>query len=368
VNDRDRLKTYYLAGRIGTTRPRFLCVNATLRCDGGCSHCGIWREKQTGPELTAGQLGQVLSGELFQKIETAWITGGEPTLRDDLANLARAMTSSLPSLATLGIATNALDPGRVLASVRALAFALKAGQRLFVHVSLDGVGEVHDRVRRRPGAFAAVTETLAGLEKLKHELPEAGLEIGLNCVIQPANLTGLDELASFARERKLGLTFNVAQVTDQIYRSHAMAGQLTLSAEHQREVMAFFDRIMNESPPPLRYQYRIIKAVLSGKPRPGRCLTLHSTVNINADGTLIPCPTTSDLFPHHALKEDLAALHQSREAREFRRRAAREFCPECMLSCSLGDSMPLTEWLSGGWEGREGPVRKWLGRLINAIR
>lgn len=351
MNDRERLWTYYTAGRISLPRPKNLCVNATLACDGHCGHCGIWRGGEKGDELSADDLGRVLSGPFYQQIETAWITGGEPTLREDINEISRAMCESLSSLTSLGIATNGLDPDRVMDRVDAMLKAVKpGGQGLFIHISLDGVGEVHDSVRGVPGAFEAVSETISRLLTLRDEHPEAGIEIGLNCVVQPKNIHGLDELFSFANERGLALSFNVALVTDQIYRNLSMADSLAFTSDQKKNLIKFLDKIIPKSTAPFQYQYRIIKEVLAGGKRPRRCTTLYTTVNINADGTLIPCPASSDVFRHNVLDEDMDVLWRSKEAREMRRKVHREFCPTCMLSCSLGDSMPVWEWVRGGWD------------------
>ena len=354
MKDRERIWMYYAAGRVSLPLPRYLCVNATLRCDGKCGHCGIWHE-DPGPELSAAEFGRILSSPFFQRIETAWITGGEPTLREDLGELARNMTAALPALTTLGLATNALDPQRALDRVKAMIQAVKPNrQGLFIHISLDGVDEAHDQVRRKKGAFAAVTDTLQRLQALAAEHPQPKIEIGLNCVIQPKNVSGLSHLYAFAKERGLPLLFNVVLVTDQIYRNADAASSLTLSETERDEIIAFLNRIIPESPAPFQYQYRTIQAVLAGKSRPRRCLTLYSTININADGSFLPCPAASDIFPKNLLTEDAASLWRSEEAKKMRARIHREFCPSCMLSCSLGDSMPLWEWLRGGWEGKPG--------------
>ncbi len=349
MNDLQRLINYYGAGRLLLPRPRYLCVNATLRCDGRCAHCGIWKQGARGPEISGQELEGVLSNPLFQKVETAWITGGEPTLRDDLNLVARAMVESLPSLSTLGIATNALHPQRVLDRITQMV-SETASQGVFVHLSLDGAGEVHDRVRRREGAFQAVSETIEGLLRMKGSRPEKRIEIGINCVVQPGNVSGLYDLWEYARGKGIVPMFNPVLVTDQVYRNLEMGEELRFSYSQVEEIVSFLDRIMPQCPAPFAYQYGITKRVLLGRPRPRRCLTLYTTVNINADATLIPCPAASDLFMHSVLEEDPAELWRSREAMEMRKWVEKKCCPACTLSCSLGDSMPLSEWLSGGWD------------------
>lgn len=350
MNDWLRLWNYYAAGRVHLPRPRYLCFNCTLRCDGRCGHCGIWRQKAI-PEIGAAALERILSSGLFGKIETAWLTGGEPTLRDDIPEISAAVARALPSLKTHGIATNALDPDRVLDRVGGMRAALAgSGAGVFVHVSLDGVGEVHDRLRGRDGAFEAVKETLSGLAELKRSAPDPFMEVGLNCVIQPGNVGGLDDLHSFAEKMSLPLTFNVALVTDQVYRNRDREDDLALSERDKARGAEFLARVAPNSPPAFRYQHRIIREVLAGRRRPRRCLTLYSTVNINADGTLIPCPASSDIFPRNVAVLDPEQVWKSKEAAAMRKEVERRLCPGCMLSCSLGDSMPLSEWLAGGWD------------------
>jgi MoaA/NifB/PqqE/SkfB family radical SAM enzyme len=270
MKDRERLWNYYTAGRLYLPRPRYLCVNATLRCDGRCRHCGIWRQVRSERELSPSELRAVLKHPFFSRVETAWLTGGEPTLREDLGELAAVMVAALPALTTLGLATNGLEPSRTLERVRDMAAAATDRHLIFAHVSLDGVGEAHDLVRGRPGAFAAVLETLERLGEARAALTGPRLALGLNCVIQPGNVSGLEALRHWAQERGLTIMFNLALVTDQVYRNQDRAAELMLSPKERREVSAFLGRIMDESPPAFRYQYRLIQAVLADQPRPGR--------------------------------------------------------------------------------------------------
>ena len=350
MNDKDRLLMYYLGGRLFLPSPRYLCFNATLRCDGRCGHCGIWKDKNKGVEITSSQLKNVLSSTFFSSIETAWITGGEPTIREDIGQVSEALINTLPSIATLGIATNGLVTKRVLDRANDMINAVSGKNiKLFFHISLDGTDKVHDKVRQIDGAFDSVSKTIDGLKKLQKSHPGHDIEIGLNCVMQPENIDNLDDLYQHAKNIGLNIMFNVALVTDQVYRNEEFRGALNLSETHKEKIVEFLDKIIPGSPLPFQYQYNIIKEVLSGGPRPKRCLTLYSTVNINADGTLIPCPASSDTLPINILDEDIKKVWPGKKAKEMRKMVCREMCPTCMLSCSLGDSMPLSEFIKG-WE------------------
>ena len=77
------------------------------------------------------------------------LTGGEPTLRTDLIDILRAIVRRHPRI-SLNLNTNAFNTAGLLRFVEAAAAET---QRLTVMVSLDGMGEAHDRIRGIPGAF-----------------------------------------------------------------------------------------------------------------------------------------------------------------------------------------------------------------------
>lgn len=348
MSNLERVAWYYFAGRPFIPRPRYLCFNGTLRCDLKCLHCGIWQDKLEGSEIDAAALDKIVKQKFFTDIHTAWLTGGEPTLRKDAGELARVMVERLPSLRTLGLATNGVQTERVISVVRSMREAMTPERHaLFVHVSLDGLGEVHDRIRGREGAFKGVIATLEEIERMKSNGPP--IAVGLNCVIQPENVGNLPDIHRFASERGMSLTFNAAVITDQIFRTADRAKSLALQTDEKKKVVDFLKSIISDSEPVFRYQYMIILRVLKGMPRPRRCLSLYSTININANGVLIPCPAASDVFPVNVCGMDVEEIWRSAAAREMRKRIEKEFCPSCMLSCSVGDAMSLREFIAGGW-------------------
>jgi MoaA/NifB/PqqE/SkfB family radical SAM enzyme len=351
MSDWQRLLWYYGAGRFFTPRPRWLCYNATYRCDSHCLHCGIWRGKYQAEELPPAELKRIFSGPFFGAVHTAWLTGGEPTLRRDLAAVVAVMIASMPSLHTLGLATHGIRTRRVVPQLVNLLDVLDpARHSLFVHVSVDGIGETHDRVRGVAGAYAGVIATLDAIAQLRCDYPAHRIEVGLNCVIQPANLADLDRLLDLARERGHSITFNLVQLSEQYFANLAAETLLRFAPEQVELVTRFLHRLATESPPALGDHYRQVAQVLHGEPRRRRCLTPWSTINLDADGTYLTCPTATYLFPVNVLGRDPEEVWQSREVDALRRRIQVEYCPTCPLSCSLGDSLTLSEWWRGGWE------------------
>ena len=100
-------------------KPRFLIYNATRRCDLSCRHCGIWQAEKR-EELDAARLEPIIARGFFSKVDTVWLTGGEPFLRKDLAELAKVFRARLPGMRMLGIASNGYATERILGRLEEL--------------------------------------------------------------------------------------------------------------------------------------------------------------------------------------------------------------------------------------------------------
>ena len=104
---------YNLLRYFRTVPPRQLVIDVTYRCNARCVMCNIWKAEKK-PELTLEQFDQILSEPLFGGIERLMVSGGEPTLREDLPQLIGVCINRMPSLDTLSLITNGLWPERAL--------------------------------------------------------------------------------------------------------------------------------------------------------------------------------------------------------------------------------------------------------------
>ena len=111
------------------------------------------------------------------------VTGGEPFLRPDL-------TQILDEIAAHGTWYYVVTNGEFLADIdQNLIERLRRG--VGVAVSLDGTGELHDRIRGRPGLFRRI---LAGLNRLRHE----DIRIYLVSTLHQGNVHSVPELIQLA--------------------------------------------------------------------------------------------------------------------------------------------------------------------------
>jgi len=152
-----------LAGLAGkAVQPRVLTYTVTFRCNARCVMCDSWRiERQD--ELTLDELDRLLPQ--LPKLDAVRLTGGEPFVRTDLAEVAALVQQHLdPRM--LHVTTNGFLTERVV------EFAEGRDRRRPLHllVSLDGVGAKHDEVRAVPRAWDRALATLEALAPRRREL------------------------------------------------------------------------------------------------------------------------------------------------------------------------------------------------------
>lgn len=170
----------------------------TGRCNSRCTHCFNW--KNLGPDRDGLPLSQVESlARSMPSFRTLLLSGGEPTLRDDLVQIVELFLRHA-HIATVGVPVNGLLPRRTVEAARAIA-ALDSQLRVTFNVSIEGFAPVNDPIRGIPGDYERALETLAGLQDLAAGY--SNLRVFINTVISAANLRGVLPFAEYVASEGL---------------------------------------------------------------------------------------------------------------------------------------------------------------------
>jgi len=276
------------AVRNASFRPSIIAWNLTRLCNELCQHCYLNagpyadRSDELPPEECLGvleHLGELAPGALLI------FTGGEPLLRQDIYDLARAAREEG---FTVVVGTNGLrlTPER-------LARLQEAGVQ-GVALSLDSLRpEVHDAFRGRSGAWEA---TVASIEHLR----EDGLPFVLQTTVSRVNLQELPDLVAFAAEKGArahnlyflvptgrGQTFT-SDITSREYETllhdirrwqQAYTGRLLLSAK----CAPHYQRVLWQDDPESPY----LRTFDQGA---GGCPAGIQYLGIRPNGDVTPCP------------------------------------------------------------------------------
>ena len=157
--------------------------NATQRCNLHCAHCySDSKDREYPGELTTAE-GLHLIDELSDfGVPTVLFSGGEPLMRPDLLELARATREA-------GMRTVLSTNGTLLDEAAAREVA--AAGFSYVGISIDGIGARHDKLRGKKGAFEA---SLGGIRAAR----AAGLRTGVRYTIHGLNRSELGSIFDLA--------------------------------------------------------------------------------------------------------------------------------------------------------------------------
>jgi Fe-coproporphyrin III synthase len=165
------------------TQIPILMLNVHSHCNCRCLMCDIW-QRDTHASVGAADLERHRASLQRLGVRHVVLTGGEPLLNVDLANICAFFRE-------LNIRLTLLTTGLLLKK-RAEEVAANFDD---VIISLDGPAAIHDSIRRVSGAFELIRDGIAAVR-----LHRPGLRITARCTIQKANHVYFSETVNAAKE------------------------------------------------------------------------------------------------------------------------------------------------------------------------
>jgi len=322
---------YHLSGRLYTPKPRRMTINITRRCNGRCVMCPNWKEQHIEKELTPGEIREVLSNPLFDSLESVSLGGGEPTMREDLAEVTEIILESQPKIKVFDITTNGLEPLVVMQRVHdIIRLTVDSAVEFAVAVSLDGYGATHDKIRGVPNAFDKVTETIRLLKELSKEAP---FSICLNCVVQPLNIGELPQLYGFAQEMELPIHFIPIYVNPWLLDNTDDKQLVTFRPEQIEEIKLFFSNPQYDISPIWKAWWQDYLRVIGGEKRRFPCALLRHHSFLDTDGSMFICWADESLVYGNVRDAPADSIWYSAAAKSARQRAKAMYCADCTQSC-----------------------------------
>ena len=302
-------------------RPLFLSHLITRSCNARCATC-LWRagEDETARpgtrELTTEEIAWLYRQAGADGFPLLVVWGGEPLLRPDLAGLLEVARAA--GLAVVLITNGWLLPERW--------HELRGLVRTLI-VSLDDVGDAHDRMRGLPGLFERLDGFATGLssDPLRPRLL-------VNTVLSRENAGALRRVAPVAKRWGAGLYFCPMETGVMLDAGFSGSKEgLALSASELRET-AGLARALQAAGYPLLTTERYLDLLASDPGLHGYvCSAPHATLTVEADGAVrdcmrrdVPLATVQEL---RASGDSLAALMRGPHYQAMLRRAAT--CTAC---------------------------------------
>ena len=264
-------------------------INISRECEMRCMMCNIWQNRKseyTGRALNAETLSGMLRKSAFlKKMPYVVMTGGEPFLRKDFSDILHAVLSA-PHVRKVTIGTSGFLTRKIISDVSHCLENTGSKKQIALQISLQGVGEVQDRIKGKPEAFAKVKKTIAELKKLCGQYP-GRLHLYIYSVLQEQNKDTFEKTYEFARERGVGYTFGI--INNLSYNMNSSEGYTKALINDED-----FKRLEKLYP---------FYGVLKSWSRKGftqqttglRCFAAYSSFFLDYDGSVFPCLHTSTL-------------------------------------------------------------------------
>lgn len=356
-----RTPLYNLARRTRHVRPlpMNLTFSVSYRCNSRCQTCNVWRKRVQDFSLDEYE-------QTFRKLGKApyWLTfsGGEPFLRPDLIDIVlAAYRHCRPGI--INIPSNGLLVERVVAGVERLTREAPRAS-IVINLSLDGVGEDHDRIRGVPGNYAKLRETYDGLRALN----APNLTVGIHSVISQLNIDNFIPLHQHVRqeiqpdsfitelaEERVELDTIGLDITPSVERYSAVVDQLIDDIDHETA-----DGVAGIAQAFRRHYYQIAQRTLAEQRQVLPCYAGIASAHIAPNGDVWTCCIRAE--PIGSLREsgyDLRPIWSSQRADELRGSIARGEC-SCPLANAAYSSMLCDppSLVRVGWHYLKGQARR----------
>jgi MoaA/NifB/PqqE/SkfB family radical SAM enzyme len=152
------VREYFPILRDRVRGPQFnsLFLFVTSRCNSLCRTCFYFDKLNSTDDLTVAQIARI--SETAPPFRKLWISGGEPFLRPELAEIV-AMFASRNGIGNVNLPTNGLLPDKIFPIMdRMLELCPKLS--IDLNFSIDGLPETHDRIRGVPQNFVRTVATM----------------------------------------------------------------------------------------------------------------------------------------------------------------------------------------------------------------
>ena len=309
------------------------CVVAvTYRCNARCAVCDIWK---SNPD-TERELEPAAYRWLPDSLRSVNLSGGEPFLRDDLADIVDVVRQECPR-ARVVISTNGLLPDRI-------ATMMAAMPDVAVRVSVDDIGAAHDEMRGVPGCYEKAMETVRRLMEL------AVSDVGLAATSSERNPGGLTRVK--AEADRLGIHFiaSAAHSSPIFFGEHD--GDRPRSEDAVAEIREIMQAELASRHPrdwAKAYYMRGLMDYVRGKPRRLPCGAGVDHFFLDPYGDVYPCNVSGVKMGN--MRDGSFAELQKASAGEVVP-AVRDCSEQCWMVCTVSPPMrrrplgPLI-WIAG---------------------
>lgn len=284
------------------------CVEITRRCNLKCIMCDIWKEKnreELKEEMTIDHLKMLFEQLRDLNCKHVTITGGEPLLRGDVSQIIYYAKKSK-------LHTKLITNGVLLNEERVQKLINSGIDE--VDISMDGIGEIHNKIRGVKGTY---DKAVNGLRILR----DYNVKTVINPIVMRYNINQLPLLVALARKYDAMIEFSQLAVYGDVHK------------ECWIDDVGSLRKIIPKMPIEHRGRISYIAKRFENVNKLDKCIMPYNRVSVKANGDIVPC----FFLPSYGNIKDktLKEIWNSEESKKVKQQAYKRLFPVCK-KCLVG--------------------------------
>lgn len=312
--------------KLATAKPnmskiKFASIIVTYRCNAHCQMCNTWKY----PSRIQDELPIEIYHKL-PKIPTINITGGEPFLREDLAEIITILKTKAKRIV---ISSNGYYTDKIVKLFR-------IHNNLGIRISLEGMQATNDQLRGLTNGFAQGIRTITELRSLGIK------DIGVGITINDNNIKDL--LALYNLAKKMKLEFATAATHNSFY-FHKYDNVFITPQQITLEITKLIKELLRSRNMKdwfrAYFNYGLINYI-NNKPRLLPCKMGHDAFFLDPHGEIFPCNVMEQSMGNLQISS-FAAIWNSATAASIRNQV--KHCKKnCWMIGSVAPQMQQRFW------------------------
>lgn len=328
-------------------KPTHALLFLTYRCTCRCISCSMWKREETidpKEEMSLMDWKRCIDMISERGIEDIELFGGDALLRKDV------LVPLIKYIHSKGIHTNLPTNGNLLD--REMAFELVNSGLDDIYISIDAIGELHDRMRGVKGTFDRAKKGIQYLIEARGNKKTP--EIICNCTISSLNVEHFEEVITFTKESGMDSVHleYVGEIDEESIKNSEINGvipepyyipqknSLYLNKEQAiflkeklakiREISKMTGIWITSKNIDMLTIDNLINGVFSNK----RCYICRYLIAVDPFGNIMPCPFFNNYTIGNIKNEDLCSIWDNRSHQDFMKLQAQKkiaICTRCIL-------------------------------------
>lgn len=339
---RIRLLKYFckmnVSSIIKLSTPKRLIFYITNRCNMACIHCFYKNKinKELNCELKLKEIKKIALS-LKHPINLLLLAGGEPLLRADIVDICKIFEIN-NKLRKITLSTNGFLPELIEKKIKDILKKTKLN--INIQISIDGMEEVHEKIRGAKGAFSQAVKTVVRLRELQNKYPRLN-EVWVVTTILNKNIKQIKPLIDFVQnELKVSHKFQLLRPCPNNGKFNNFCFLPTNKDLEQIYKMIIFSGLRKNTLL-ARYHSLVLRCsldILKKNKRILNCLAGKIDGVIYPNGDVALCETTRSFANLRDWDFDFYELWNSDLANHMRNRINDCFC---INPCNLATSLPF---------------------------